>query len=117
MTYVPLIEKEYCAAPFVDLAKAFYSVDHFILLDRLRDIRLSELSGLAQELLLWPHTLSEGLYLMVSHKGAFWVLRYSIFTLITLDLPLVTLIYIYMLMMPLFIHLPNYCIVCITGQL
>lgn len=37
--------KEYCVAAFVDLAKAFDSVDHEILLDRLRHIGLSE-SGL-----------------------------------------------------------------------
>lgn len=34
--------KEYCVAALVDLAKAFDSVDHELLLDRLRDIGFPE---------------------------------------------------------------------------
>lgn len=56
-TICAIDNNEYCVAAFVDLAKAFNSVGHNILLDRLRVIGLS---GLVQELLFWSFTISKG---------------------------------------------------------
>jgi hypothetical protein len=39
---IPLDTKHYCAAIFIDLAKAFDTVDHSLLVGRLRSIGVSE---------------------------------------------------------------------------
>ena len=39
---IALDSKQYCAAIFIDLAKAFDTVDHYILVGRLRSIGVSE---------------------------------------------------------------------------
>lgn len=55
--------KHYCVAVFIDLAKAFDSVDHCILLDRLKDV------GLIEECLAWFSSYFSGRVQSVKAEG------------------------------------------------
>lgn len=110
-TICAIDNKQYCAS-FVDLAKAFDLVNHNILLDRLRDI------GLSENCLAWFKSYCSGWLQSVRVEGLLpthlplsndvpqgSILGPTLFNIYINNLRLITLIYIYMLTTLSFIQL------------